>query len=559
MRIWLNVFLVFISSVVHSQDVVPSVYPEIQFENKQGFSISLEDKNFFNKESYSYISWPAILGSPEGTGNGIQFSFLDEKFSGAIKVGYRSQKNPLFIDWYEKEFNIFKGKANINLETIRQSWLGITRLHFNEDELIIMVLDRDSSILYIGNLAYQYKGFYKVKPTLIGSLNVRFFNDSLRIDYKTFPEVFTEIQVGTRHFQEIQADTDHKFQIPIEPNELIDSVGLKINGRWQYYQLKFFDNNSSVWSFSLANSNFRNDVMPYWTDSLLFNSLNYSVKNKDKFCLIVGSKSDSTSSQLQNKQLQYYQFQNYISPFTVGLQCYYTMGENDRLFQTYNFDSLGRLNLDKFPFATESSEAVFLDAFNMPYNGPMADDSILNSKKNWPPYKGSTYWFKQNNVAIVVLNPFHFSSENNTAYFFSGNQLKHIDRQQLLWLEKTMKTIDIDSAIQHVFIVSERDVYSDSTFYKTISSSSNNKLKCLVSAENNGFAVNDYTIGSKQLKHINLGNVFLNSSIEIDSKKIKLKSKKACFLEFEINQQQLTLIQRNISTNKIEYSLILSE
>jgi len=111
--------------------------------------------------------------------------------------------------------------------------------------------------------------------------------------------------------------------------------------------------------------------------------------------------------------------------------------------------------IDHFPFENESSESLFQDNFVLPKNGPDSEDGSAYdpdpNKQNFPSYKESVYWYVYDNVAIVALNSDYFYAPSGLNVS-SGNLHAFIMDNQLRWLQKTLKQLEKNKNIDHVFI-----------------------------------------------------------------------------------------------------------
>ena len=76
---------------------------------------------------------------------------------------------------------------------------------------------------------------------------------------------------------------------------------------------------------------------------------------------------------------------------------------------------------------------------------------IQIQSKSTSPYKESVYWYRYDNMAMLVLNSDYFYAPAGLAYT-SGNLHAYIMDNQLEWLEKTLKQLEKDETIEHIFI-----------------------------------------------------------------------------------------------------------
>jgi len=115
------------------------------------------------------------------------------------------------------------------------------------------------------------------------------------------------------------------------------------------------------------------------------------------------------------------------------------------------------VKVDRFPFETVSAEALYMENFVMPENGPESEDGAVydpNPKKtDFPSYKESVFHYSYDNVGMIVLNSnYWFSSTRQFIRVSSGNLHGYIMDNQLAWLEKTLAMFEKDPNIDHVFV-----------------------------------------------------------------------------------------------------------
>jgi hypothetical protein len=134
------------------------------------------------------------------------------------------------------------------------------------------------------------------------------------------------------------------------------------------------------------------------------------------------------------------------------------MGNHEAHIYAFYDTITGRpYTIDRFPYETESSEAIFQSHFTLPENGPESEDGSVYDpdpdKIDFPSYKESVYYTTYDNVAIVVLNSDYWYAPTLPAYFqVSGNLHGYIMDNQLLWLEDVLNTLEMDENIDHVFV-----------------------------------------------------------------------------------------------------------
>ncbi len=90
-------------------------------------------------------------------------------------------------------------------------------------------------------------------------------------------------------------------------------------------------------------------------------------------------------------------------------------------------------------------------------NGPESEDGASYDpdpkKTDFPSYKESVFYYTYDNVAVIVLNSdYLYSSSTPFIRLTSGNLHGYILDRQLEWLASTLKTLEADDRIDHIFV-----------------------------------------------------------------------------------------------------------
>jgi hypothetical protein len=132
------------------------------------------------------------------------------------------------------------------------------------------------------------------------------------------------------------------------------------------------------------------------------------------------------------------------------------MGNHEALGRLF-LGKKGRVSVDRFPFETESAEAIFAQEFVNPLNGPESEDGAEydpdSNAVDFPSYKENVFYYTYDNVAVVVLNSDYLYTPNHQAIPFVGGGLHgYIMDQQLAWLEESLEKLEADENIDHIFL-----------------------------------------------------------------------------------------------------------
>ncbi len=104
----------------------------------------------------------------------------------------------------------------------------------------------------------------------------------------------------------------------------------------------------------------------------------------------------------------------------------------------------GKVLLDRWPYATDSAEAVFADAFANPLNAPAAADPRR------PSYRGSVYSFQYGPVRIICLNNNYWYSSDPKIR--GGCPEGYILPDQMAWLKQELAAAEEDATVRYSLV-----------------------------------------------------------------------------------------------------------
>jgi hypothetical protein len=163
-------------------------------------------------------------------------------------------------------------------------------------------------------------------------------------------------------------------------------------------------------------------------------------------------------SSVEETDLQYANWKRAVEPYWHYIPVYVTMGNHEALVRTFA-DEERRiiLSVDRFPYASESAEAVFARNFVSPENGPESEDGTFYDPNpatiDFPTYKENVFYYTYDNMAMIVLNSdYWYSPIAGAVPLTSGNIHGFVMDNQLEWFEETVALLEQDEAIEHVFV-----------------------------------------------------------------------------------------------------------
>ncbi|RZN64451.1 MAG: hypothetical protein EF806_03660 [Candidatus Methanoliparum thermophilum] len=126
-----------------------------------------------------------------------------------------------------------------------------------------------------------------------------------------------------------------------------------------------------------------------------------------------------------------------------GTQCLST------LLRIYDDGSKYGAELDRWPYSTDSAEAVFANEFFNPTNGPQTSDGRR------PTYKENVYSFQYGPVKIIAFNNYWFSSNPEK---YGGLPEGYIMDDQLEWIRDELDSAESDLITRYVILFAQEPV-----------------------------------------------------------------------------------------------------
>ena len=137
------------------------------------------------------------------------------------------------------------------------------------------------------------------------------------------------------------------------------------------------------------------------------------------------------------------------SSFLHERPIYAGVGNHDALIRSFEkrppaTGSHESIHLDRWPYESESSEAIFADEFVHPENGP----DVADPRR--PGYRETVYSFQHGPVRIVILNNNYWVS--TAAAQVGGSPEGWFLPDQMEWLERELGAAEADPSVRHVLL-----------------------------------------------------------------------------------------------------------
>jgi hypothetical protein len=481
----LSISLLLAFSSSHAIDI-PAVHPNIVEINGR-----LVFANALSKPVKTKYTLKQLVGNPISTNSGIQFNFgkLNGKlYYGFINPGDGHYPQPVF---YKRASDIKKGLAHIDiLNNLGGKYDMIAWQKTGRGTLGYRVVNKKGTILYDGKLAFTGKGPFQINAAsiiegpFINLAENGHFHNTLRVSFETLKKTTATVTVASQTYPFKEPATHHELTL----------TGLMPDTEYNYTVKTYSGNHhySESYTFKTAPAPGRRKpfIFAYASDSrsaqgggerniegtnaYMMKKIGALVRFKGAaFMQFTGDLIDGYLNSIEQTKVEYRNWKRAIEPFAQDMPIIAAMGNHEAL--THKFK--GRISVDRFPYETESAEAIYASQFVNPTNGPQSEDGAEYdpnpNQQDFPSYKENVFYYIYDNVAMIVLNSDYWYAPSLKSYPETGGNLHgYLMDKQLEWLETTVTALDADDNIDFIFVTHHTPVFpngghvKDSMWYR---------------------------------------------------------------------------------------------
>lgn len=459
--------LLFVSTSCLAQKIeIPAVHTNVKMD-KGNLVIEDGETKTMVSEATTPLELEKIRGQIAGTSTGLYFDFNDEKLNGKLVFGLIPQgdsKHPHPV-YRSTTVQILGGKVAINiLRTLAGRYDMIGWKESGKGTIGYRIINSTGNILYDGQISFKGTGPFEVDDSIIeGPFVNLLMSDGATISFETNTSIKASIMAGGKEYSDAEESTHHEIKLD----------GLSPATKYDYSVV--VDDNKFDYSFTTApkpgtRSKFR---FAYASDSRSGNGggerdihganayivkkiMALGTQQEMAFLQFTGDLIDGYVTSPKEMDLQYANWKHTIAPFAHYIPVVAGMGNHEALMKLFRSEK-AYYALDRFPYATESSEAVFARNFVNPLNGPESEDGASydprKKKTDFPSYKENVFYYTYDNVAMIVLNSdYWYAPSTNKIPVTGGGLHGYIMDNQLAWLDETITTLEADENIDHIFV-----------------------------------------------------------------------------------------------------------
>ncbi|CAB5079131.1 hypothetical protein D3OALGB2SA_113 [Olavius algarvensis associated proteobacterium Delta 3] len=166
------------------------------------------------------------------------------------------------------------------------------------------------------------------------------------------------------------------------------------------------------------------------------------------------------TSQVEDFKLQLKGWKQAFEGFWRTRSVYTAMGNHETVLNVYEDGSYYGISLDKWPYATDSAEALFAREFVNPTNGPTPSDPRR------PSYRENVYRFQYGPVLFIAFNNNYWWTscdphlpDTCRCREYGGSPEGYILEDQLNWIESALEQAELDASVRFIFLFAQEPVF----------------------------------------------------------------------------------------------------
>ena len=456
---------------------IPVIHPNLIEEDGNLFFVE-ENKKYPLKPVNTKFSPEQLVGHPKGSQEGIQFNFGN--LNGTLYYGFIKPKDGRYPQpvFYQSSSSINKGKANINISSNLSGRYDMINWKENQVGTIgYRVAASNGTLLYDGKLAFTGNGPFQVNPaSIIEGPFVNFspegtFHHTIRISFDTLTATTATITISPLPNE--APNYTFKGETPATHHE-ITLNNLQPDMTYSYTVQTYHDEKSYRENYTFQTAPLPGTRKPFTfayasdsrhaqgggerriegTNAYMMKKIAALVNFKQAaFMQFTGDLINGYLNSVEQTQVEYRNWKRAIEPFAHYLPIITTMGNHEALMHTFT----NGVQIDRFPYSTDSAEAIFASQFVNPTNGPDSEDGAPYDpnpeQQDFPSYQENVFYYLYDNIAMIVLNSDYWYAPSLEQHPNAGGNLHgYLMDQQLEWLETTLATLEKNAQIDFIFV-----------------------------------------------------------------------------------------------------------
>ncbi len=185
-----------------------------------------------------------------------------------------------------------------------------------------------------------------------------------------------------------------------------------------------------------------------------------------QFMLMGGDLCSGYTTSKTDLRTQLYSWKQAVAGFASERPIYATMGNHEALLTSFNVDgSQYGVGVDRWPYETESAEAVFAEEFVHPaLRCPEPEEPGL------PTYSENAYTFQYGCVGVIAFNTNYWTladtrkvdgvtTMNRSADRYGGCPEGYVMKKQLRWIEQRIDAAEADPKVRYLILFGHEPMF----------------------------------------------------------------------------------------------------
>ena len=468
----------FISFSSIAQVPIPDVFDGFYNDNGKIFYLH-EGEKFYEEDGCSPLTLANLQGNPKGSDIGLKFDFKDRDLSGKMYFGlidYTDSKHPSPV-WYSRTASIETGKAEIDISSALHGTHDMTGWEKSgKGTLGYRIANSKGELLYQGIIGFKYekdKGF-SIARTITEGPFINLLNpNSVTISFDTNLPILAKVMVNNKAFISAKKGTHHEIKITdLNPSTTYSYI-VDYGDGTQEYHFKTAPKSGSRKPFTFAyTSDSRagqggGEHNMYGSNFYMMRKITALAASQEvAFMQFTGDMVNGYSQNKDDINLQYANWKRSIEPFAHYFPIVAAPGNHEMVGKAFKNGKSWLATIPGFPFETESPAAVFANNFVNPVSDLISEDGAYYdpdpNKTDFPPYAETVFYYTYDNVAIIVLNSNYLYTPTIKRNPKTGGNLHgYLMDNQIKWLGKTLKKLEKDATIDHIFVTQHTPAFPD--------------------------------------------------------------------------------------------------
>nr|NQU91602.1 metallophosphoesterase family protein [Bacteroidota bacterium] len=404
---------------------------------------------------------------PTGYDQGIKFDFRAPGFNGIIYYGLIDEGHVNYPQpvYFKRPALIKDGISIIPVKELEGKY-DITGWGQSGYALLgYRIVDYDGGIIYDSRIRIKGTGPFEPDMTIIDGPYLNMLTSgSAVVSFTTNSRTRASIEINGQIFSNKRKISDHEILVTgLSPGTKYDykvQAGDYTRSSWFKTAPKPGSRNPFTFAFTSDSRAGKGggERNVYGTNAYIMKKMAALALFKEaSFVQFTGDLINGYTTDKEYNLLQYQNFKRAIEPFAHRIPFYLGMGNHEALnYIFYNGDNYTAA-IDKFPFDTESTEAVFAKIVTNPVSTLKSEDGSKydpdKSSIDFPSYSESVFYYVYGNVAMVVLNSdYWYAPTPHMVKHTSGNVHGYVMDNQLEWMKQTIGDLEADDRIDHILV-----------------------------------------------------------------------------------------------------------